>query len=592
MSDPLFTIRLPKSWKSAFWIFLASGSVLGLSCLLWNKLFPAKRKTSAPHGLDGDLLKSDMTAFPHLERNVARNLTTSLSSRTSLFERNSPFVPPYNSASGAILGFDSDLDDTSSSHVDFGRLGLLALAGVVEHLENLMSKIQLFEEKSQLDRTSDSGQLISELGLLLEHAYRLDEQYRCKLMLEGHESRTGSVHNDLASDDETCSYFSAQEQIDLTELEYQISANLHRPIYCEALRTLDGEGILYRSLRTKLVGCERDMEYLAKLHCLRQAFDSIFDQPGPTDWLRMIGKLSGFRLLHCLGYPTTDFDEAYERLLAFVLSQKCQPNSTISDELAFKGVKVVNFYDVVIDLMLLDAFELLSNPPSSILTVTRHRWLSDNFKRVSLDSTIWTILLAKRKLLTYADGFYAHYYTLVGTITPALAWGFLGPDEGILRMCNRFREAITAFLREAFTFRDDFDKLSDVTQSPAPFVLTNEADFTNNDTDDEALIRRDDSHWLEMDDTIEVDDADDNSTIVYRVASSSSPSCLMSDVRENNQIGLRYTTLPELTHDLYNLVIRYVNQLARMFREEARLAGCPLPEEWSVNPDPPILHIC
>ncbi|CAH8540239.1 unnamed protein product [Dicrocoelium dendriticum] len=591
MPDPLVTIRLPKSWKSAFWILLAGGSIFSLSYLLWSRLFSAKKKVGAHIESDGGQLKSDMSTFPNLGRKLTGNVTHSLSSHTSVFEKRSSFVPPYNSASGALLGLDSDLDDTSSSPVDFGRLGLLALAGVVEHLENLMTKIHLFEANSQLDKTSDSGQLINELRLLLEHAYQLSEQYRRKLILESQESRTGSVHNDVTSEDETCSYFSALEQIDLTELEYQISKNLHRPIYCEALRTLDESGIPYRSLRTELVGCERDMEYLAKLHCLRQAFDSIFDQPAPTQWLRIAGKLSGFRLLHCLGYPTTDFDEAYERLLAFVLSQRCQPNSTISEELAIKGVKVVNFYDVVIDLMLLDAFEILSNPPNSVLTITRHRWLSDNFKRVSLDSTIWTILLAKRKLLTYADGFYAHYYTLVGTITPALAWGFLGPDEGALRMCNRFREVVTAFLREAFTFRDDFERPSDGANSRLTFTPANEVDCVNDDTDDETLVRRDDSHGLELNDANEVDDADDSSTIVYRAAFPSGLSDHTLDVPENNLIGLRYTTLPELTHDLYSLFIRYISQLSRMFREEARLTGSPLPEEWSTNPDPPSLHV-
>lgn len=43
-------------------------------------------------------------------------------------------------------------------------------------------------------------------------------------------------------------------------------------------------------------------------------------------------------------------------------------------------VQVLTFYDVVLDYILLDAFEDLAAPPSSVLAVVRNRWLSDGFK--------------------------------------------------------------------------------------------------------------------------------------------------------------------------------------------------------------------
>jgi hypothetical protein len=42
--------------------------------------------------------------------------------------------------------------------------------------------------------------------------------------------------------------------------------------------------------------------------------------------------------------------------------------------------QVLSFYDVVLDYILLDAFEDLAAPPSSVLAVVRNRWLSDGFK--------------------------------------------------------------------------------------------------------------------------------------------------------------------------------------------------------------------
>ncbi|KAA3676734.1 uncharacterized protein DEA37_0013855 [Paragonimus westermani] len=271
------------------------------------------------------------------------------------------------------------------------------------------------------------------------------------------------------------------------------------------------------------------------------------------------------------------------------------------EELTTKGVKVINFYDVVIDLMLLDSLELLSDPPTSVLSVTRHRWLSDNFKRVALDSTIWTILLAKRKLLKYADGFYAHYYTLVGTITPALAWGFLGPDESALRMCNRFREVIVAFLREAFMCYHKPRTTEVVRRQGTPVNFNLEdislASSENSDVENKQLVpdfelgKQERTCLNSSDNADEADDGDDNSTIIYQAPVDPDSCNHISHLsRDRDQTGLRYTTVPELAEDLYCLFIDCMTQLARMFREETRLATNPLPDDWNINPEPPILR--
>lgn len=43
-------------------------------------------------------------------------------------------------------------------------------------------------------------------------------------------------------------------------------------------------------------------------------------------------------------------------------------------------VVCMSFFDIVLDFILMDAFEDLENPPSSVLAVLRNRWLSDSFK--------------------------------------------------------------------------------------------------------------------------------------------------------------------------------------------------------------------
>ena len=39
------------------------------------------------------------------------------------------------------------------------------------------------------------------------------------------------------------------------------------------------------------------------------------------------------------------------------------------------------FYDIVLDFVLLDAFEDAENPPSTVVTILGNRWLTQGFKR-------------------------------------------------------------------------------------------------------------------------------------------------------------------------------------------------------------------
>ena len=43
-------------------------------------------------------------------------------------------------------------------------------------------------------------------------------------------------------------------------------------------------------------------------------------------------------------------------------------------------VNNLNFYDVVLDFILMDSFEDLENPPTSIQNVVNNRWLNSSFK--------------------------------------------------------------------------------------------------------------------------------------------------------------------------------------------------------------------
>lgn len=46
----------------------------------------------------------------------------------------------------------------------------------------------------------------------------------------------------------------------------------------------------FRSLRTEIVGCGSDVEYLCKLHCIRLAFQLMFKDPNTWSWFADTGR--------------------------------------------------------------------------------------------------------------------------------------------------------------------------------------------------------------------------------------------------------------------------------------------------------------
>lgn len=69
---------------------------------------------------------------------------------------------------------------------------------------------------------------------------------------------------------------------------------------------------------------------------------------------------------------------AYEEMLIFLQDEKCWEE--MEHELSARGVKAMTFYDIVLDYILMDAFEDLDTPPASVLAVVQNRWLSNGFK--------------------------------------------------------------------------------------------------------------------------------------------------------------------------------------------------------------------
>uniref|UniRef100_A0A3Q2D3M8 Mitoguardin 2 n=1 Tax=Cyprinodon variegatus TaxID=28743 RepID=A0A3Q2D3M8_CYPVA len=224
-------------------------------------------------------------------------------------------------------------------------------------------------------------------------------------------------------------------------------------LYEEALSLVQEDRVKYRTLRTELLECYSDQDFLAKLHCVRQAFQVLLLDETHRTFFMETGKQMVAGLMVKASKSPKGFLESYEDMLLYTQREETWPITKM--ELEGRGVVCMNFFDVVLDFILMDAFEDLESPPSSVLAVLRNRWLSDSFKETALATACWSVLKAKRRLLMVPDGFIAHFYAISEHVSPVLAFGFLGPRQHLSEVCTIFKQQIVQYLKDMF----DHDKV-------------------------------------------------------------------------------------------------------------------------------------
>uniref|UniRef100_T1J7M5 Mitoguardin n=1 Tax=Strigamia maritima TaxID=126957 RepID=T1J7M5_STRMM len=263
------------------------------------------------------------------------------------------------------------------------------------------------------------------------------------------------------------SFVSAVDVADLREFDEFSDLNqdfYHLPLYQAALRQLEEVGIPYRSLRTDHLKCQTDIDYLAKLYCIRLAFQFTFEDEKIKVWFIECGRQLISSLLFNADKDPKDFLNAYDEMLTFIKSDHHYTKT--EEELKGRGVRCMTFYDIVLDFIFLDAFEDLENPPSSVLAVVQNRWLSNGFKETALATACWSVLKAKRRFLKFQNGFIAHFYDISEHTTPVLAWGFLGPEEGLKDLCNFFKDQVLGFLQDIFNSeKSRYSSVEDLSKS-------------------------------------------------------------------------------------------------------------------------------
>ncbi|XP_065411577.1 mitoguardin 1 isoform X3 [Chrysemys picta bellii] len=338
-----------------------------------------------------------------------------------------------------------------------------------------------------------SAEFIHKLESLLQRAYRLQEEFEATLGA----SDPSSLANDIDKDTDitvkdntqdfclrdtlsiasTDSFVSAAEfsdsrnpaaknraTIELTEHReirntYGLESLCHCPLYEEAMHLAEEGKIYSRILRTEMLECLGDSDFLAKLHCIRQAFQvciawKFFQVILSETANRIFLAESGRKILSALIVRARKnpkkFEEVFDEMIHFLEQTDHWDNTEM--ELAARGVKNLNFYDIVLDFILMDSFEDLENPPTSIQNVVNNRWLNSSFKETAVASSCWSVLKQKRQQMKVPDGFFAHFYAICEHVSPVLAWGFLGPRNSLYDLCCFFKDQVLYFLKDIFDF--------------------------------------------------------------------------------------------------------------------------------------------
>ncbi|KAI5612619.1 mitoguardin 1 isoform X1, partial [Silurus asotus] len=220
------------------------------------------------------------------------------------------------------------------------------------------------------------------------------------------------------------------------------------PFYEEALQMAEDGKISCRVLRTEMLECLGDTDFLAKLHCIRQACQVILQDTSTRKFLADTGKKILSSIIVRARKNPKRFEEVYEEMIIFLEQTDHWENTEV--ELSARGVKHLNFYDIVLDFILMDSFEDLENPPQSIMNVVNNRWLNNAFKETAVASSCWSVLKQKRQHVKDQDGFIVHFYSVCQHISPELAWGFLGPKSSLHDFCYFFKEQVLLFLKDIF----------------------------------------------------------------------------------------------------------------------------------------------
>lgn len=231
---------------------------------------------------------------------------------------------------------------------------------------------------------------------------------------------------------------------------YDVEPNLHFfKIYQDQLAIVD-KIPMPRTDRSIQLLCESQDEFLSKVSCLRYAFQDILYEKENCYFFINSGK-EILRVL--LSNSPDDLDaclNAYDKLLEYVADER--NHEDIAREISQRRIPVLSFYDLVVDYIILESLDDLENPPAVVSSIVSNTWVSAKFRQSACHSAVTTALKYKRSQLKIPNGFFAHFYSVLDSLSPTLAWGFLGSDEDLRFKCDFLKESLLGLCRDYFSF--------------------------------------------------------------------------------------------------------------------------------------------
>ncbi|NXY83900.1 MIGA2 protein, partial [Alcedo cyanopectus] len=308
------------------------------------------------------------------------------------------------------------------------------------------------------EEESQKREFAEKLESLLHRAYHLQEEFGSSLpsdsMLLDLEKTLmlpltdGSLR--LRTDDEDSSasedsFFSAAELFDSLHFG-EIPFHLSKPVaaYEEALQLVKEGKVACRTLRTELLGCYSDQDFLAKLHCVRQAFQELLEDESNQLFFGEVGKQMVIGLMTKAEKNPKAFLESYEEMLHYALKQETWP--TTQQELEGRGV-VFNPIPQPAGATGFASREGIKGVGSCIL-LSHSSSVLDTC--MSFPGLVWRLEIVYKNCLLVPDGFISHFYSVSEHVSPVLAFGFLGPKQQLSEVCSFFKHQIVQYLKDMF----------------------------------------------------------------------------------------------------------------------------------------------
>uniref|UniRef100_A0A1I7XY10 Bestrophin homolog n=1 Tax=Steinernema glaseri TaxID=37863 RepID=A0A1I7XY10_9BILA len=221
--------------------------------------------------------------------------------------------------------------------------------------------------------------------------------------------------------------------------------------YEKGLEEATSGNVQYRKSRAAVCGCQDETEFAAKLWCLRRAFHQIISEKRNREWLIAAGRQIMCGMLRHDKKDTKEFVKIYDQIIEFMEDEVNR--EIMREELGTRKITHLGIWDIVIDFILLDAFDDISSPPSAIVAVFSNRFMPRRMKETSLSTILWAMISAKRKRLVYPDGFMSKFYTLTTIMAPPLALAFFGGSTTSYReLCYFFKKQIIGFVKQIFSY--------------------------------------------------------------------------------------------------------------------------------------------